>query len=364
MKTESIDPVGVCFNMMKIKYQTYDAALMDSDFLQPTDKINVFINLETVLKYISTVQDLEKKMMVCADIDKILVSNTINLAAHYKDFFRGNGLDTNIFLYMTDLSSNCSDFEETRYNEDYRSYYVNKYMGNPKFVLLGSKLKDVILPEVKTICEYIPQVYYVSKKGIDSGLIPYIISEKYPDRKNIVLSGDLYDTQYGYCDNFLSQLYMRGWNLNVLAYDVKGYLKTITKSDTVPSNVIDLFKNAAFYKLLLCCIGDRYRSVDGITGIKFAKLISAIVGGLKDGRITTSTTSAELLSDIFPDTLKKSVYDNMVVMDLHSKLKLLGEGSKKDITSQIIDKVDRTSLMKLNSSVFQKHPLWLEALLR
>ena len=157
---------------------------------------------------------------------------------------------------------------------------------------------------------------------------------------------------------------MRGWNLNVLAYDVKGYLKTITKSDTVPSNVIDLFKNAAFYKLLLCCIGDRYRSVDGITGIKFAKLISAIVGGLKDGRITTSTTSAELLSDIFPDTLKKSVYDNMVVMDLHSKLKLLGEGSKKDITSQIIDKVDRTSLMKLNSSVFQKHPLWLEALLR
>lgn len=364
MKIESTDPVGVCFNMMKIKYQTYDAALMDTDFLQPTDKINVFINLETVLKYISTVQDLEKKMMVCTDIDKILVSNTLNLAAHYKDFFRGNGLDTNIFLYMTDLSSVCSDFEESKYNEDYRSYYVNKYMGNPKFVLLGSKLKDAILPEVKTICEYIPQVYCVSKKGIDSGCIPYIISEKYPDRKNIVLSGDLYDTQYSYFENFLAQLYMRGWNLNILASNVAGYLKAITKADIVPQNIVDLFKNESFYRLLLCCLGDKYRSIIGVSGIKFAKLISTITNGLQDRKITANTTSAELLSDIFPDTAKSEMYQNLILMDLHSKLKMIGEGSKKDVTSQIIDKVDRTSLMKLNATVFQKHPLWLDALLR
>lgn len=364
MKIETVDPVGVCFNMMKIKYQTYDAALMDSDFLQPTDKINVFINLETVMKYITSVQDLEKKMLVCSDIDKILVSNTLNLAAHYKDFFRGNGLDTNIFLYMTDLSSMCSDFEETRYNEDYRSYYVNKYMGNPKFALLGSKMKDVILPEVQTICEFIPQVYYVSKKGVDGALIPHIIAQNFPDRKNIILSGDLYDTQYSYTENFLSQLYMRGYNMNILAWDVAGYLKTITKRDTIPTELIQLFSNAAFYKLLLCCIGDKYRSIMGIPGIKFAKLVSAITTGLKDGKITTSTTSAELLSDIFPDSVKKSVYDNMVVMDLHSKLNLIGEGSKKDIITQIVDKVDRVSVMKLNNTIFQKYPLWLEALLR
>lgn len=364
MKIESTDPVGVCFNMMKIRYQTYDAALMDTDFLQPTDKINVFLNLETVLKYISTVQDLEKKMMVCSDIDKILVSNTINLAAHYKDFFRGNGLDTNIFLYMTDLSSTSPDFEESRYNEDFRSYYINKYMGNPKFVLLGSKLKDTILPEVKTICEYIPQVYFISKQGIDSGLIPYIISEKYPDRKNIVLSGDLYDTQYSYNDNFLAQLYLRGWGLNVLANNVSQYIKAITKSDTIPDTVLNIFKNASFYKLLLCCIGDRYRSVDGVSGIKFAKLVSSINSALSDGKITENTTSAELLSEIFPDSVKKGIYQNLVVMDLHSRLKMIGEGCKKDITSQIIDKVDRISVMKLNSSIFVKHPLWLEALYR
>lgn len=361
---ESTNPLGVCFGMMKVKYQAYDSVLTDLDYLQPTDKINVFINLETVLKYMSMTQDLEKKIMTCADIDKILVSDIINLAAHYKDFFRGNGLDTNIFLYMTDLDSTTMDFQETKYIEDFRSYYLNKYMGNPKFALLGSKLKDVILPEVRTICDYIPGVYLITKKGVDSGVIPALVAEKYPDRKNIIISGDVHDTQYGYMDNFLSQLYIRGYNTHILASNVSGYLKTITRNNDIPQPIIDIFKNPSFYKLLLCCMGDRYRSIIGISGIKLMKLVNIINQALNDNKITMDVTSAMLLSDIFPDNIKGEIFHNMIAVDVHNKLTLLGDGIKKDVTAQIIDKVDTISLMKLNAEVFVKCPLRLEGLLR
>jgi hypothetical protein len=349
---------------MKMKYHDYDNILTDLDFLVPSDKVNIFINLETVLKYISMAQDLEKKLITCLDIDTILVSNILNLAAHYKEFFRGNGLDTNVFIYMTDLSSTSYDFRQSQYNEDYRSYYINKYMGNPKFVLLGTKLNEKVIPEVKEICDYIPQVYFISKKGIDSGLIPALIAQEFPERKNIILSGDLYDTQYEYEDKFLAQFYLRGYNTNICASNKSQYLKMITKNDELPNEIIDMFGNESFYKLLLSCMGEKYRSIEGIYGIKFAKLLSYINSGLTNSKITKNTSSASLLSDIFPDEYKKDVFDNMMITDIHSQIKMLGEGEKKSVKTQIADRVDVTSLMKLNDTVFQKYPLRLESLLK
>jgi hypothetical protein len=42
----SFDPFSVCFNLMKIKYKDYDESLTSKNFLSPSDKVNVFINLE------------------------------------------------------------------------------------------------------------------------------------------------------------------------------------------------------------------------------------------------------------------------------------------------------------------------------
>jgi hypothetical protein len=111
-------------------------------------------------------------------------------------------------------------------------------------------------------------------------------------------------------------------------------------------------------------MGEKYRSIEGIYGIKFAKLLSYINSGLTNSKITKNTSSASLLSDIFPDEYKKDVFDNMMITDIHSQIKMLGEGEKKSVKTQIADRVDVTSLMKLNDTVFQKYPLRLESLLK
>ena len=73
----SYDPFSVCFNIMKLKYKDYDESLSSKNFLNPNDKINVFINLETVFKHISMIMDLEKKVIVQTDFDELIISNIL-----------------------------------------------------------------------------------------------------------------------------------------------------------------------------------------------------------------------------------------------------------------------------------------------
>ena len=63
MRQNLNDPFEVCFSMLKMRYKDYDESLTQKDFLVPTDKINVFINLESLFKNISMVMDLERKIV-------------------------------------------------------------------------------------------------------------------------------------------------------------------------------------------------------------------------------------------------------------------------------------------------------------
>lgn len=361
---ETTNPFSVYFNMLKIRYSVYDDSLTKADFLKPTDKVNVFINLETALKYLSMVKDLEKKLIVSRNFADQFKVDIINIAAHYKDFFVGNGLHTKVFLYMTDLTSELDGFKECETCEDFRSYYLMKYTQNPKFIMLGDALKREVLPDVKMLCDYIPDVYYIASKNIDGGLIPLIISRKYPDRKNLIISGDLHDTQYTYEANFLDHLHARSWNSNILCCSTEDYLKQISKSKEIDPSFIQLFGNPSFYRILLSCIGDKYRSIPGITGIKFVKMTKILYEAICGSKITKETTNPTILSELFPEDVQEDLYHNLMVTDINNELSMLGEGDIKAVTSQIIDQSDVNTLQQLNATRFARNQLRLECLLK
>ena len=73
-----------------MKYVDYDRSLDGLDFLVPTDKVNVFINLETVFNHLTMIRDIDKKILLERDFSTIITSDILNLAAHYKRYFKGN----------------------------------------------------------------------------------------------------------------------------------------------------------------------------------------------------------------------------------------------------------------------------------
>lgn len=359
----SYDPFSVCFNIMKMKYKDYDESLTEMNFLKQNDKVNVFINLETIFKHLSMIIDLEKKIVIQRDFDVLMTANILNLAAHYKRFFVNNGLDTKIYLYNTDFNSD--EFTQFKYNEDYRTYFLVKFNDNPKFALLTERLKGTILPNVKTYCEFIPNVYYISSKNIEGSLVPYIISQAEPERKNLIIGGELYDTQYTGIPNFVNHYIHRTFQQNMIYNTIEGYIQSITrKTKDELGDISSFFNMYNLYTSLLSVLGDKIRSIDGISGVgvfNFQKILNI---GLAEHVLQEETTNPEIIGDIFHDgEMKEEFVNNYYCTSILPMYQDLTSSQIGSILVQLTDRIDINSLNMLNSTKFYNHPLLLEGLL-
>ena len=363
---ENSNPFSICFNMLKLRYSQYDESISSLNRLKQDDKVNVFLNIETILNYLSTIKDLEQKLILVPTFREDMIADLINVAAHYKEFFKNNGLDTKVFLYMTDLTSDIESFNESTYNMDYRCYYLNKYNGNPKFVSLTEAFTNIILPKAKIICDFIPDVYLIQGKNIEGSLIPYIVSEYYPDRKNFIVSGDIYETQYEFLPNFTHHLFKRHFTSSSLSYTIEQYLKVICRRDTVAKEDVSVFSHYGFYTLLLSSLGEKYRSIDSVNGIGLKTLEKMILKELNTCTLTEDTDNIELLGKMFDGFTKECIEENYQAMSLKHSIKSLLDGQKKLILNQIEDRIDLNSLMKINNELFhdKEHELRIESLLR
>lgn len=369
-KYNSYEPFSVCFNMMKIKYRDYDEDLTRLDFLSPFDKVNVFINMESVFKHLSSIPDIEKKMILQRDYPVLFISNFVNLAGHYKRFFMGNGLDTRVYLYNTDFVS--TEFAQCKYNEDYRSYYMVKYTDNPKFIYLTEGLKNKVIPEVKTIIDYVPNVYYITSKNIEGSLIPMIVGNQDKSRKNLIITRDLYESQYSLIDNYVSSFVVKGSQESYpILSKIPQYLAKMSnrKIEDMTDEFINVLSAYPIYIGLLAVLGNKDRSIDGISGVGVMKYFQMVTQAVESFRINPDNIMPEMLSSMFKTSLTNFDDDmaNEFINNYYcfSVKKMYDELTSADIDSvlnQVTDHVDITGLVELNRTKFYNHPLILEAL--
>lgn len=358
-KYDLYNSFSVCFNLLKIKYVDFDESFNQIDLITPRDSVNVFINLETVLNYITGVKDIDKKLLTEKDYEDVMVVDILNLAAHYKKFFTGNRLDTKVFLYMTDLTSN--DFKEYKYNEDYRSYYLNKFNTNPKFTILADSIINKIVPESSMISEFLPNVYFINAKNIESSLVPYIVSKKYPNRKNVIITGDVYDTQYIFIPNFVTHFIRKSPLRSSITWTLYDYIKEIIKRD-IDNNEFNLLKNISMYLSMLSVIGDKNRSIDSIRSVGALTVIKQLLTGISKNIINYDTKSIDIIKEVFPINVQDELANNYYQFDIKDKYDNLLENDIFNIESQIVDRYDKDSLIKLNNTKYYNHQLMLEAL--
>lgn len=355
------NPFSVCFTSMKLRYHDYDASIESLNFVKPDDSVNVFISFESVLNNLSTVQDIDNKLLLERNFPTILESEMINLCAHYRRFFRGNNLKTRVFLYYTDLSS--EDFVEYKYNDEYRSFYTNKYLRNPKFQLLGNTLIEKIIPRVSKIMEYIPGVYFISGKNIEGSLIPWIMAKEYPESKNFIITTDKYETQYLFHPDLFCLHYIKKSRLGTsVIYHYDKYLADIFKEEHENNPNISLFQNPSFYDLIISSLGDKIRSIDSLKGIGCKTVSKFILNGIDQGKITQQTSSVELLKEIFPVEYHNDLINNFSCVSIPSHVNNLTQKQIFDITNQVVDRSDYNSLIQLNQSDYRDYPLMLPEL--
>lgn len=361
------NPFDICFNVMKIRYADYDHSITNASFVCPTDRVNVFINLESVFKNLSMIQDLERKLILNRNYTTILASNILNLAGHYKRFFVGNHLDTRVYLYHTSFKSQT--FAQQAYNENYRSYFICKYTQNPKFIYLTDGLTDTVLPNVKTCCEFIPHVYYISATDIEGSLVPYIIAKHDVEigqpRKNFIIGNDIYDSQYNYLPGFLYHHFKRGFGNSLITCKKEEILGLLfgKKDEDDLEDLNALYHSHSFYTTMLACLGDKLRSIDGIPGVGMYTISNRLIEGLQQKKIVTDTTNPRILSEIFlEDEVREKFIKSYYCTSIPDMYAEVTDAQKTAILNQVIDRFDNQGLLDLNKQMFYNYPLVLEAL--
>lgn len=360
---ESYDPISPVFNYFKIRYSDYDNDLTSLNILNPGDKVNVFISMESIYKNLSMVQDLEKKLLLYRDFKVSFISNVLNLVAHYKRFFTNNTLQPRVFIYQTDFLSD--EFPEYKYNDEFRSYYLNKYNENPKYTYLTDNLKDEIIPELITYCQFIPSVYFITAKNIEGSLVPYIIGQSDTAYKNFIISTDMFETQYsgipGYCDHLINR-FAKSSKYNICT--IKDILRKLSSDPSESDVIIDTVQPYHIYCGFLATMGEKQRSIDGIAGIGIKSYTKLIRSGYSTNEFTHDVSNPEMIGKAFHNVDSMNTFvNNYYCTCIEYMYDSLTKAHIDKILNQIEDRSDINSLNILNGSKFESHPILLDGLL-
>lgn len=365
MENYQLDSVfQIAFNMIRIPYNQLDEILTYERFIEEGNHINLCINIESVMMFISTIQDLENRLVAEPRFIQGFIKEFVNTVSHYKSFFQQNHFaDTKIYLYYTSLD--CTKYPQLEYVDSFRSYYINKYTTNPKFVYWMDRMRNFIYPSLRTILEYINNCYLIEGKDIDSSVIPMMISEIDPIRKNIIISADPVDTQYRFYRNFYS-IYVKRNPSRLLVYKIEDYIKELTKNeDYIKVQGNPLLNNRSLYLSMIASVtGSKTRSIDNLYGIGYKSFLKFLMSGFKDGLIVASTKTPELIANVFPCCNREDFINNFKALDVSHSFRDLKESDKTMLKHQILDRFDNNGLIRLNNQLFSDvGPINVEPLL-
>lgn len=326
--------------------------------LQPGDDVNVFINLECVLRNLSLQKGLSQTVSFHKQEMVIeLESSILNLMGMYRTYFLKEKCNVKMYFYITDLTDGSQEMET--YNKYYRSFYRNKYMKNPQFKYVGELLNQVVLPEVELILLYVPGCYMLRSKNFDSSLIPQIVST-FSNSKNVIVTGDIFDTLYLFNPNFMTLYIKRRFNNFAVISDIDSAIQSIVKGES-PFD-LTIFNSEMYYRLLLAVKGSKIRNIQSAKGFGYGKLINILKKGLDAGVVIRDFGSIDSIIDIFPENYRESVKTSFRCTSFDTQYDMLTDVDKQYIESQIVDKIDMKSLEALNSRRFINYPINLHAL--
>lgn len=347
-----MDPI---FNLFKIKFTVLDKIITENcKDITPNSKVNVFINLEDIIKKLSSSNIEDYLRMKNSDRNLELMANILNLASHYRLFFSKNKLYSKIFIYLNYPFNTL--YKNRIVNLDFRSYYENKYTKNPNHFVLQEVLTNS-LPLAKVITEYIEGVYLIFSDYIESSTVPYIINKNTNSNViNFILSDDIYDYQY-VNHGFYLLLSKKDDSIVITKDNVFNILKT--KMDINNSCSLD----SRYLPFILSLLGNKKRSIQKIKGIGLATIIKMINKAINEQIISKDAFNINILANMIKPEFRKQLLDNFYCTDIETQYNMLNIKDIYSITTQIVDKFDNVTLKKINNQYFQFYPIQLVELL-
>lgn len=352
--------IGVVAGSLMLKWDLLNRHVHNKPInIQPGDNVNVFINFESVLRNLAMQKGLTSS--VTFHKQKIVIeleSAILNLMASYRMYFKKEKCNPKMYFYYTDLGD--SPQQMAVYNKYYRNYYKNRYMQNPQFRLMGEVINKIIVPEIELILSYVPGCYFIKSKTFDGSIIPQVIST-FSDSKNVIITGDVFDTLYLFNPNFLPIYIKRRYQQFSVMSEVDAVVQSIIKDES-PFD-LTIFNSEMYYRLLMSIKGSKIRNIRSAKGFGYGKFMTLLRQGLERDIVLRDFESIDSIMDLFPAGYRDDIKQAFQCTSIDTQFALLSDTDIEAVKSQIVDKVDLESLEALNNKRFLEMPINLQGLL-
>jgi hypothetical protein len=207
---------------------------------------------------------------------------------------------------------------------------------------------------------YIPDCYFIKSKTFDGSLIPSICST-FSDNKNVIITADVFDTLYLFNPNFATIYIKRRYPNFTVTSEIDTTVQTIIKNE----NPFDLtiFNSELYYRMLISIKGSKVRNIRSAKGFGYGKFMKLLRDGIDRDIVLRDFESIDSVIELFPDKYREDVRSAFQCTGLDTQYSLLNEVDIGSIQSQIVDKVDISSLEALNNQRFLEFPINLQGLL-
>ena len=346
------------FNAYKLRYE-----FLNREFLPARasvgriNRINIYINLDDFYHRIHRPYTDREFQTTGQNVSKQIVSNLLNLIAHYKNWAAKERMQPVIFLcYTTSMT-----FKNTIRVKTYRNHYrqINEPNSGDFYHINSAISGGYSILQVMT--KYVHNVYAVDSYYLEPSMVPLFLSREYPADYHLLVSRDEYDFQYvGF--NRWALLIPKGDESVILN---RGNLwNYVCKSNNV-QGVYHFHPELFLWAKTI--MGDRYRSIPKLTRTGW----KTVMGYLKD--VASEDDSEERLSIQLNHLTKyidaKKIRDtdfnnNLYCTSIKQQADAMLDSDRAIITHQIVDMEDITALQEVNNTVFKEFPIELGKLLR
>ena len=375
------DKIDALINRFKVKYIHLDnlfGGKLDAtkNGKHIIDTVNIFISFESLYNSLRR-NDVEKIVMEAdkkqlKGLYRCMMSNFINVAAHYREYFNRHKIATNIIYYYNEIVDDYSMYNNSAFISGYRDYFAETLFDTERSAINGMVADSVQFMEL--ITEYIDGVYMVSTKELESSLVPYVIlmQNKFPANMNIMITKDEYDYSY-LLKNFLIISKYKKEPIILTKYNLMKFLDF--KNDcTNKDEKFTLHPN--LFPFIQAFLGDKKRSIGKIPKVGYKSVRECImqlyeIGYIfnEDPETMSFNNLTAVLADVNPSILKdNTMIDDLCrfhqAFDLDYQYSVASKAQIEDVMSCLKNKYDYSALAELNNKYFDYCPLMLMELER
>lgn len=333
------------FNMYKIKYIILNELLKDIEF-KKGEEINIFINLESVIKKIKYTTEDKESIFCGPKRNLLLISCIFNLIAHYRRYFDKRGLCSKVFIYGPEGID--IDYLNREYSKDYRKSITIQETTDT--VAVGNIYRKII-PMLKDIIAYVKDVYFITSGIIEPSVIPYLINVMLPnDNKNFLITSDVYEYQYTK-ENFYILKPKMEKSLLIDKNNIMDVLKCRVKCKS------SLEPDVNFISFILSIIGDSYRGIPKINKVGISTIFKLIDTGIKNNIINNEVENINILLEIVEEYNQNQIMLNYLCTSIREQEKRISTSEEAYIKNQLINKHDAGYLRDVNDKYFMEFPL-------